>query len=118
MKRFFDNDPDNNPEQFRFDDDYFNHEFDGEYDEDSESIAYIDTNGLIDMLQLDIAQAELDQKLLQKAIEVASSSLFWKWKSVEKKSQAIDHAYAELAKIMDSLDDPERYKEGENDADL
>lgn len=112
MERFFDNDPDDTPDAFHFDDDY------GEdYEEDEEemeAITYMtSTDGIAAMMQMDIAQSELNQHLLDKAMKIAQENFFWRFRSTSWKMKEIEAIYKQLLKMTE--DDEE---EGDPDAEL
>lgn len=95
MERFF-NDEDENAPEFQFQDDTF--EEDEEMLEDG-TIAYIDKHDLLEVMQLDLAQTELSNNLLSKAVEIAEKSLFWRFRSAEYKMNQIELIYIRLVKI-------------------
>ena len=81
VERFFNGD-DHDPEQF-FEDE----------DEDEENVAYVDQNGLLEVMQMDLTQNELNQALLAQAISVAEKSLFWQFRSTTSKMKEIEEIY-------------------------
>lgn len=109
MERYYNDDKDD-----RDDEPYFGS--DEDYDEDDEmdgeAVAYIDQQSIIDVMQMDLAQTELNQHLLSKAIEIAQKSWFWCFKSAEAKMDEIEVIYKKLQKITN-----EEEKEDE-DADV
>lgn len=100
-KRYFGDDANNeDDEQFSFDS--YN-EYDGEdhdYDEES-NIAFIDSDGLVEIMHMDLAQSELNQHLLSKAIDVAKEGFFWRFKSNKKKLEEIKNIYSQLIQMTE-----------------
>lgn len=94
MERFFNDDDDNAPE-FQFQDDTFE---DGE-EMMEEGIAYIDKNDLLEVMQLDLAQTQLSNNLLSKAIEIAEKTFFWRFRGAEYKMKQIEMIYIRLVQI-------------------
>ena len=96
MKRFFNNEePDEN---------FFNLEEEEEYifgDEDEEIIsAYIDKQDLINVMNIDIAESELNQNLLAQAIKISERNILWKFLSNKTKIKSLQTTYDELKKII------------------
>lgn len=95
MKRFYFNDDD---------DDEFNI-----YDEEAElsdeematAYAFIDEGDLAQAMRIELAEVELDQDLMDKAINIARQSWFWSFKSNEKKMRDIEFIYQNLKRIRD-----------------
>lgn len=104
MDRFF-NDDETNPEQFKFDDDEFGTEF--EEMEEEETIAYIDKRDLLEVMHMDLAQSELHNTLMSKAIDIAEKSWFWRCRSAMYKTNQIELIYNRLIQIMLGPDDEE-----------
>ena len=109
MERFF-NDEDENAPEFQFQDDTFEEE--EEMLEDG-AIAYIDKHDLLEVMQLDLAQTELSNNLLSKAVEIAEKSFFWRFRSAEYKMNQIELIYIRLVRITVGP-----VEEGEQDADI
>ena len=107
VKRFYDNEDED--EQFQFDDDNFD-DYNG-IAEEGEAIAYVTSENLVDMMHMDLAQTELNQHLLSKAIDIAQRSLFWRLRSTASKMK-------EIRKIYKDLLDMTEEKEGEQSASL
>jgi hypothetical protein len=99
MERFYDNDPDKEKEPFfgRNDDDDDDEDDDDDFDE--EGIAFIDQSGMLDMMQMDLAQTELDHALINKAADIAKQSWLWYFKSHKTKMREIKSIFRELFKI-------------------
>lgn len=95
MKRFYFNEDD--------DEDFNIHDEEAELSEEEMATAYafIDQGDVINAMQLDLAETELDQELMDKAIGIARQSWFWRFKSVVKKMSEIEFIYNELKRIRD-----------------
>lgn len=96
MERFYDDDEE--PIFGSNDDD----DIDDEDDDDDDEIEFIDQQGIIDVMHVDLAQIELNQHLLGKAIEIAQRSWFWRFKSHERKMDEIEKIYQRLLQITDN----------------
>lgn len=94
MDRFYNNDPE--PE-FPFDDD--------EDEMDEPSTVYIDEDSLIEAMHMDLAQSELNHHLIGKAIEIASNSFFWRFKSTKTKLKDIEEIYRTLLRITEDSEE-------------
>lgn len=107
VKRYFGEEPEDE-QQFSFDDGYN----DDDEDEDTEGVAYIDPSDFVDMMQMDLAQTELNQHLLGKAIDIAQQSLFWRFRSTAWKMHTIKKIYRDLLE-MTEISEEDESKEGE-----
>ena len=56
--------------------------------------------------QLFIAQKELNEKILSKAISVCSKSIFWYFKSYKEKTKEIKTVYIKFLEIIEENIDP------------
>ncbi len=101
MKRF------NEDEEGFFDDD------DGEEIFEAEGEFYIPSDTLSSIHDLEMFEMELDRKIMDQAITIASASFLWKFKALDKKQKAIYSCYEFLKKTYQA--DP---KEGEENADV
>lgn len=90
MERYYD-ESDNEP--------YF-----GSDDEGDEEISetYFEKDDVLNVMQLDIAQKELKQEVLDKAIAIAKATWFWRFKSLDKKLIAIQRAYFWLISVLET----------------
>jgi hypothetical protein len=95
VKRFYNNEDDD--EQFKFEDDTF----DENEDEEEGDIAYVSSDNLVDMMHMDLAQTELNQHLLAKAIEIAKHSFFWRFRSTAAKMKEIKKIYKDLTEMTE-----------------
>jgi len=93
MERFYNkNDDDDDQEPF----------FDSYEDEENdEEMTYIDQQGLIDVMQLDLAKTELNHQLLDRAVNIARQSWFWCFKSANTRMKEIEKIYKSLVKLTD-----------------
>jgi len=103
VKRFYNNEDDD--EQFKFEDDTFDENEDDEDDE--EAIAYVNSDNLVDMMHMDLAQTELNQHLLSKAIEIAKQNFFWRFRSTTSKMQEIKKIYQDLSEMTENEEEGE-----------
>lgn len=94
VKRFYNNEDDD--EQFKFEDDIFD-----EIEDEEGEIAYVNSDNLVDMMHMDLAQTELNQHLLTKAIDIAKHSFFWRFRSTSAKMKEIKKIYKDLAKMTE-----------------
>ncbi len=101
MKRFYFNEDD--------DEDFNIHDEEAELSEEEMATAYafIDQGDVINAMQLDLAETELDQELMDKAIEIARQNWFWSFKSIAKKMSEIEFVYNELKRIRDQENENE-----------
>lgn len=110
MERFYDNE----------DDDKDNESFFGSedmYDEDDDldhmtPVGFIDPNGMLEVMHMDLAQTELNQHLLSKAIEIAKSSWLWRFKDTQKRLEELEIIYRKLMSMTDDSNDDEKSTEG------
>ena len=114
MKRFFNDDEENTPE-FQFQDDTF--EEDEEEILEDGTIAYIDKHDLFEVMQLDLAQTQLSNNLLSKAVEIAEKSFFWKFQSAEYKMNQIELIYGRLVQITIGIVEEGEEKEEKEEKD-
>lgn len=89
MKRYFNDEPDDEQEPF----------FDGDDDEgdDGENVI-IDIDA--EMMDYDLTRIELNQMLISKAIEIAQKSWFWRFKKSSTKTQEIEKIYHTLNRLV------------------
>ena len=99
MKKRFDwesnnEDDDMNQEQWGFDGDEDEHDDDFEMSLKNELIN-------VQLDQVDILQQDVDEKIMQDAIMIASIDWLWSFKSSATKLKIIKRVYIQLKKIMD-----------------
>ena len=69
--------------------------------EGHETIGYLNSQEIISVINADLAQKEMKLELLEKAIKIASSAWFWRFKSEEKKLDAIIRMYFALRELTE-----------------
>lgn len=99
MERFYNNEDDDQD-----DESFFGSEDDFDDDLAADVVGYIDQQGILDVMQMDLAQTELNQHLLSKAIEIAKGGWFWAFKSTERRLSEVEAVYKRLA-IMTGEDE-------------
>ena len=67
-------------------------------------MAYISTDDFVEIMHMDLAQTELNQHLLGKAIDIAQGSFFWRFRSTTSKMHTIKRIYNDL---LDMTEDKE-----------
>lgn len=109
MERFFNEDPDKDNESF------FGNNDDDDDDGimEGEVIGFIDQQGILDAMHMDLQEIELNQNLLGRAIEIAESHWLWRFKSHATKLAEIEEIYHQLIKMTESQNAPQ----GEEDED-
>jgi hypothetical protein len=114
MRRYYPPDDDDRRDSY-FNPDEEDGEEDGEVPEGlvEEIAAAIDKEDIINAMQFDLAHVELNQDLLNRAIEIASKNIWWKLKSNESKLKEIETIYKRLQKLT-----TEGNEEEEENADL
>lgn len=95
VKRYFGDESDDE-DQFHFEDDMFDEE-----EMEEGNVAYIDSDGLVEMMHMDLAQTELNQHLLSKAIDLAKQGFFWRFKSTATKLKEIKDIYRQLIRMTE-----------------
>ncbi len=101
MDRFYYDDPDNENEHFFKPEQDDDDEDDEAVEFDGEVISFVDQQGMLDVMHMDLAQVELYQHLLAMAIEIAEKSWFWRFKGVKAKMEEIDIIYRRLIEMND-----------------
>lgn len=109
MERFY-NEEDDDDEKNSF----FNPESEDE-DIDEEVVGYIDKQGIIDVMNMDLVQTKLNQHLLGKAIEIAKSNWRWFFKNNDQKINEINNVFHKLASIIDDFEKGIEEKESETE---
>lgn len=91
MKRFYNED----------DDEYLDDEM--EYIEGNDALAaYMSKQGILNAIQLDLAQIEINQNLMEQAIQIAEKSFWWRFKSSADKMKELSFIYKKLMRLTDS----------------
>lgn len=75
--------------------------FDDEDIGDADTTAYVDQDGLLEVMHMDLAQSELNQLLLEKAIALAEKSFFWRFRSTKSKMTEIGSIYKQLLSMTE-----------------
>ena len=116
MERFYNEDPDKEQKPLFGNGDDDDEEDDEEDDIlEGEAVAFIDQQGIIDVMQMDLAQTELNQDLLGKAIDIAKQSWFWGFRSTEWQMNKIEEIYKRLLKLTDDQEDSDDSEDEEED---
>lgn len=100
MKRYYENE----------DDDEFLYGEDGHFgDPDGQQTfnGFVDQQDIMNVMQFDLSQIELNQYVLDKAVEIAASSFWWKFKSAAKRLEEINLIAVGLIKIIEGDKPPE-----------
>lgn len=96
MDRFFENDPER---EYQFFESLHEDELMDELNE--EGISFIDHEGFMQVMNIDLAHTELKHHLISKAIEICEKNFFWNFKSVTTKMREIHTVYEWLRLITD-----------------
>lgn len=105
MRRYFGEEQPEDEEQFQFEDGF--DDYDDEDEGEEGNVAYIDSEGLVDLMHMDLAQTELNQDLLSKAIDLAKQSFFWRFRSTASRLKEIREIYRQLIKMTDEDEESE-----------
>ena len=99
MERFYDDDDDQNDEKESF----FNEEnqYYEEENEEEEIVGYMDQQGILDVMHMDIDQSKINQGILEKSISVAKSSWLWNFKNIDDKLKIIEKIFFKLMEITE-----------------
>jgi hypothetical protein len=107
MERFYDDDDQNDEKES-----FFNEENQYYEEEDEEEIVgYMDQQGILDVMHMDIDQSKINQGILEKSINVAKSSWFWNFTNIDDKLKIIEKIFFKLTEIT------EKHKEEEEEDD-
>ena len=74
------------------DDDDFEEDFDEDFDEDDPVMT--------EMIQIEIASQDLNQKIFSTALQIAEKTWFWNFKSISSKLNLIKKIYSEIEDFM------------------
>jgi hypothetical protein len=102
MERFYNEEDDDEDEKNAFFGPNSNEDDDDDLDE--EVVGYIDKQGIIDVMNMDLVQTKLNQHLLGKAIEIAKGNWFWFMKSNNQKIEEISSIFNKLCTIIDDYE--------------
>lgn len=103
MERFYNDDDQDNEDKEPF----FDSEDDDDYEDDESSedvVGYIDQQGILDVMQMDLAQTKLNQSLLNKAVDIAKNSWFWSFKKIETRINEIELVYRRLSALTEEVE--------------
>lgn len=101
MERFFENDPER---EHKFFESLNEDELLNELDE--EGISFIDPEGIMQVMNIDLAHSELKHHLISKAVEICEKNFFWKFKGINTKMREIHTVYEWLRLITEDEDEP------------
>ena len=102
MERFFENDPERENQFF---DDLNEDEMLEMEMMNEEAIAYFDPEGVMQVMNIDLAHSELKHHLISKAVEICEKNFFWRFKGINRKMREI-HTVYEWLKLMTEEDGP------------
>ncbi len=113
MERFYNNEDDDTENESFFGSEENYDEDDDHDDMGDEMIGFIGhQQSMIDVMQMDLAQTELNQHLLSKAIDIAKSNWLWIFKDTNTRLDDIEKIYQRLIKLTDD-DNINNLKESE-----
>ena len=90
---------DDNEEEFQPEDEFYEPS-EGEEGNVSEQ----DYAEFLQQMQIQLAEHDLNQKLLAKSIKILERSFFWRFRSVETKLRLITRVYTSLQKLISERD--------------
>lgn len=108
MRRF---NYDDGSEDFKDEVDNFFPDFGGE-----EEAEYMGRDDIINMLHIDLAEYDLNQKVLTAAIRLCEKTLFWRFRSIKTKLRMLDFIYKNLLELL-KADSDEEEEEGDDKPD-
>ena len=77
----------------------YNDDFD---DEDEEDENHMDVQDMADYARIDLMEIDLNQRLLESALEISKDSFIWYFMSVESKLKRIKKIYDKLMELVQS----------------
>lgn len=86
---------------------YFSDNDEDDDDDEGEEVVYSSELQLVNALQFELAKRELDHHLLEKAMEIAQRSWFWRFRSEKSKMKKITFVYSWLQEMIEDEDEPE-----------
>lgn len=96
MERFYDNE-----DEEEYQDPYYEEE----ESEDDEVVSYMDSQGIIDVMQMDLDQSKINLDVLEKSINTLKQSFFWRFKNQEKKIKEIKKLYQEFLNLIYEIEE-------------
>lgn len=100
MERFFENDPERENQFFES----LNEE---ELLSELENEGLLDSEGILQIMNIDLAQNEFKHHLINKAVEICEKNLFWRFKNTNTKMREIHTVYEWLRLITEEKEDNE-----------
>jgi hypothetical protein len=100
MGRFDEN---SNEEEFQPNDDFYEPE--NEENEEEHSLSEQEYAEFLQQMQIQLAESDLNQKLLSKSIRVLEKSFFWRFRLMETKLRLIARVYKSLQKLISEKDE-------------
>lgn len=86
--------------------------------EDGEGVSYLDQESLLNVMQMDLAQKQMNQDLIDQAVGIAEKSWFWSFKSAANKMKEIETIYRSLVlMIQPPILEPEEYYEEDEEGE-
>jgi len=109
MDRFYNEDPENEKPFFGSykddDNDDDDDDDDDDYDDlEQETIAFIQSPDLVQVMQVGLAQDELTHKIIKMAVKIAKNHWLWRFKSATSKSKEITIVYQSLVMMTENLE--------------
>lgn len=97
MERYYNDDSDKDQEPFFGSGD----DNDEDPEETEEALAFMQRQNVIDVMQIELAQIELNQKLLAQAVAIAEQEWLWWMRGVGYKTAQIEAVYKRLVQITE-----------------
>ena len=111
MERFYDDDDQNDEKESFFNEE--NQYYEEENEEEEEIVGYMDQQGILDVMHMDIDQSKINQGILEKSINVAKSSWFWNFTNVDDKLKIIEKIFFKLTEITEKHKEDDDYEKEE-----
>jgi len=96
MDRFYNEDSENEKPFFGSYEEENDDDDEGLYDLEQETIAFIQSPSLVEVMQVGLAQDELTHKIIKMAVKIAKNHWLWRFKSASSKSREIAIVYQSL----------------------
>jgi len=89
--------------RFEYDDsdDFFRDDLENFFDEEEHEHFSVPKGELINVLQLDLVEADLNMKLLSLSVRTLEKTFLWKFRSPKTKIKMISEMYKEMVKLID-----------------
>lgn len=108
MERFYDDDEQNDEKESFFNEE---NEYYDEEEVDEEVVGYMDQQGILDVMHMDIDQSKINQGILEKSINVAKSSWFWNFTNIDDKLKIIEKIFFKLMEITEKHKEEDKKEE-------